>query len=216
MRLADGGIAMTLYRPPEAPENWIRFKIFHPDRPIPLSDALPLFEHMGFRVMDEIPHDVGLRQDQDQNRMVMIHDFGLESKDGASVDLDSIRDKFQDAFVRVWRGEIESDGFNALVPSVGLDWREVVILRAYSKFLRQAGIAFSQAYMEQTLAANAKITRRIVDLFVTLFDPGPPGSKAGKTAKNRDAKANRIKCVNNIGNGCQARLAFAHDNTDAL
>ena len=187
--LADGGIAMTLYRPPEVPENRIRFKIFHPDRPIPLSDALPLFEHMGFRVMDEIPHDVGLRQDQDQNRMVMIHDFGLESKDGASVDLDSIRDKFQDAFVRVWRGEIESDGFNALVPGAGLAWREVVILRAYAKYLRQAGIAFSQAYMEQTLAGNARITRRIVDLFKTLFDP----ADHGKSAASRDARAKQIR-----------------------
>ncbi|MDA1089150.1 MAG: NAD-glutamate dehydrogenase [Proteobacteria bacterium] len=187
--LADGGIGMTLYRPDGAPENRIRFKVYHPDHSIPLSDALPLFEHMGFRVVDEMPHEVRLRQEQDadQVRMIMIHDFGLESKDDVSVDLDSIRDNFQDAFVRVWRGDIESDGFNALVSGVGLTWREVVILRAYAKYLRQAGIAFSQAYMEQTLAANAKITRRIVDLFTTMFDPASSG--------NRDARANRIKAA---------------------
>jgi len=205
--VADGGIGMTLYRPADTPANRIRFKVYHPERSIPLSDALPLFEHMGFRVVDEVPHEVRLRQDQD--RMIMIHDFGLESKDGARVDMDSIRENFQDAFVRVWRGEIESDGLNALVSGVGLTWREVVILRAYAKYLRQAGIAFSQAYMEQTLAANAKITRRIVDLFVTLFDPGPPGSKAGTTARNRSAKANRIKA--NIAKGLDAVVSADED-----
>lgn len=185
--MAEGGIGMTLYRPDDAPENRIRFKVYHPDRSIPLSDALPLFEHMGFRVMDEVPHTVVLRQDQDQT--VIIHDFGLESKDDASVDLDSISGKFQDAFIRVWRGDIESDGFNALVPGVGLTWREVVIVRAYAKYLRQAGIAFSQAYMEQTLAANPRITQRIIELFTTLFDPALSGNRAG----NRDAKAKRIR-----------------------
>ena len=180
--LATGGIGMNLYHPSGAPKNHVRFKVFHPDQPIPLSDALPLFEHMGFRVVDEIPHHIDLRLDQ--NRVVMVHDFGLESKDGSDVDIESIRANFQEAFHRVWHGDIESDGFNALVSGAGLTWREVVILRAYAKYLRQAGITFSQAYMEQTLANNNKITRQIVDLFVTLFDPKTKGA---------EAKANRIK-----------------------
>ncbi len=201
--VADGGIGMTLYRPAGVPANQIRFKVYHPERSIPLSDALPLFEHMGFRVIDEVPHEVRLPMDQD--RMIMIHDFGLESKGGAGVDMDSIRDNFQDAFIRVWRREIESDGLNALVSGVGLTWREVVILRAYAKYLRQAGIAFSQAYMEQTLANNAKITRRIVDLFVTLFDPA--GSK--RKAANREAKARRIR--GNIAKNLDAVVSADED-----
>ena len=35
-----------------------------------------------------------------------------------------------------------------------LEWREVVLLRAFCKYLRQAGITFSQEYMEDTLANN--------------------------------------------------------------
>ncbi len=184
--LANGGIGMNLYHHPGDPKSRVRFKIFHPDTPIPLSDVLPLFEHMGFRVEDEIPHDVDLREDQD--RMVMIHDFGLESRDGSNVDIDGIRGNFEDAFRRVWEGEIESDGFNALVPLVGLNWREVVILRAYAKYLRQAGIAFSQSYMEQTLANNGKVTRHIVDLFLTRFDP------AGKKTQARSKRI--VKRIN--------------------
>ncbi|HIM42417.1 MAG TPA: NAD-glutamate dehydrogenase, partial [Rhodospirillales bacterium] len=174
--LATGAIGLHIYRPPEEPETQIRFKVYHPDRPIPLSDVLPLFEHMGFKVMVELKHEATIRNDE--RRKILIHDFGLQSRDGSGVDLDAIGENLKDAFRRVWDGETESDGFNALVPSVGLDWREVVILRAYSKFLRQAGIAFSQAYMEQTLAANGLITRQIVDLFLTLFDLGAKGAKA--------------------------------------
>ena len=181
--LATGEIGMSLYRRPGAPRSHIRFMVYHPDRPIPLSDVLPLFEHMGFKVIDESPNDVVFGKDG--NRKVMIHDFGLASKDGSDVDPDSIGDNFQDAFRRVWLGESESDGFNALVPFAGMTWREVVILRAYSKYLRQAGIAFSQAYMEQTLANNGALAQLIVDLFMTLFDPAQ--------AKGREASVKRIK-----------------------
>ncbi|MFQ5765542.1 MAG: NAD-glutamate dehydrogenase domain-containing protein, partial [Rhodospirillales bacterium] len=187
------GIGMTLYQPADAPQNRIRFKVYNPDQAIPLSDALPLFEHMGFKVVDETPHDVHL--DGDGRRTVMIHDFGLETRDGSGVDPDAIRDNFQDAFERVWRGDIESDGFNALVPHAGLNWREAVILRAYCKYLRQAGIAFSRAYMEQTLANNPVITRQIVDLFLTLFDPAGDKSRTARVKKMTRTLARNLDAV---------------------
>ncbi|MCG8509762.1 MAG: NAD-glutamate dehydrogenase, partial [Rhodospirillales bacterium] len=45
--LASGEIGMSLRRPLESAEHEVRFKIYHPDAPIPLSDALPMLEHMG-------------------------------------------------------------------------------------------------------------------------------------------------------------------------
>jgi len=171
--LAEGGIGMNLYQVDGQPESRIRFKVYHPDRALSLSDVLPLFEHMGFKVLDESPYKVVLAADG--AKVVMIHDFGLENRSGGAIDIAAIRDMFQDAFRRVWAGDTESDGFNALVSGVGLNWREVVIVRAISKFLRQANIPFSQAYMEQTLAKNGVIARQIVDLFLALFDPAEKG-----------------------------------------
>ena len=57
------------------------------------------------------------------------------------------------------RGALENDGLNRLVLGAGLAWREVAILRAYAKYLRQAGIAFSQDYMERALVAYPAIAR---------------------------------------------------------
>ena len=181
--LETGGIALNLYRPATASADQVRFKIYHPDRPVPLSDVLPVFEHMGFRVVDEVPHEV--EPATDTRRRVIIQDFGLESRDGEPVDVAAIRDNLHDTFRRVWSGDVESDGFNALVTYGGLTWREVVLIRAYCKFLRQAGIPFSQTYMEQTLGRNPDLTRKIVDLFVTLFDPRRAKQAAGRLDRLR-------------------------------
>ncbi len=181
--LASDEIGMNLYCPDVCEPHEIRFKLYHPDTPIPLSDALPMFEHMGFRVVEESPHEV--TPETDPCRAVMIHDFGLATQDGRAVAFNEIRDNFHEAFLRVWRGEIESDGFNALVCRIGLTWRQVVVLRAYCKYLRQAGIQFSQIYMEQTLSRNPEFAREVVKLFEAYFDPDGP--------KNRNAVAGRIR-----------------------
>jgi len=160
---------LDLYRPADGIENEIRFKVFHPHTALPLSDVLPVLEHMGLKVIDEVPHDVHL--DYETHQLIMIHDFGLVSRSGDEVDLDEVRDNFHEAFRRVWSGEMESDGFNALVLSAGLTWREISILRAFAKYLRQTGIPFSQDYMEQTLCNNHSVAAKIVRLFQAKFDP---------------------------------------------
>ncbi len=191
--LASGELGMTVYRPFDVADHQFRFKLFHPDRPIVLSQVLPMLEHLGLRVVDEIPHRV--RIDTDGGRKVLIHDFGLETESGAPVDLGALRENFQGAFLSVWHGEVESDRFNSLVLAAGLTSREVVVLRAYCKFLRQAGIAFSQDYMEQTLSANPALTRLIVELFMTLFDPAGGGGAETRAATIREALAKGLDQV---------------------
>ncbi len=182
--LVVGGIGMNLYKPAGVDADEVRFKLHHFAHAIPLSDALPIFEHMGFKVIDEAgPHEVDLSGIG--RGTLVIHNFGLRSKSGAAVDLAAIRTNFHDAFQRVWIGEIESDGFNALVTGGGLNWREIVVLRAYSKYLRQAGIAFSQDYMAETMVNNPKLGADIVNMFRTIFDPADQ--------KGAAAAATRIK-----------------------
>ena len=188
--LQSGALGMTVYRPFGAADHQLRFKLFHPDEPIVLSQVLPMLEHLGLRVIDEVPDAVQVGGDH--ARTVLIHDFGLETESGAAVDLGAVRDNFQNAFLSVWKGEVESDRFNSLVLEAGLTCREVVVLRAYCKYLRQAGIAFSQSYMEQTLSANAGITRLIVGLFMTLFDPEGGGASEARAQSIRETLASRL------------------------
>jgi glutamate dehydrogenase len=171
--LVTDELSMSMYRPVEAKGDQVCFKVYHPGQLIPLSDVLPMLEDMGLKVLNEFPYTIC--PDVDGGRLVMIHDFGLETRDGSKVNLMAVRKKFQEAFSRIWSGEVESDGFNALVLIGGLGWREVMVLRACCKYLRQAGIAFSQEYMEQTLANNPHMARQIVDLFKARFDPKSKG-----------------------------------------
>ena len=167
--LETGELSMSMYRPVEAKSDQVYFKVYHPSQMIPLSDVLPILEDTGLKVLNEIPYVV--RPNIDAGKLVVIHDFGLETRNGSKVNLVAVRKKFQEAFSRIWSGEVESDGFNALVLFGGLGWREIMVLRACCKYLRQAGIAFSQEYMEQTLANNPHMARQIVDLFKARFDP---------------------------------------------
>ncbi len=179
--LADGVLGMNLYRALEAQENELQLKLYHGGRPLPLSDILPMLENMGLRVISEEPYEVSLTGGAER---VWVTDFELTSQAGAITDIATVKDKFHATFGRVFSGDVENDGFNRLVLGAGLEWREVLVLRAYCKFLRQARIPFSQAYMEETLSANAGLAALLVRLFQTRFDPAGPGA-----GENTDSSA---------------------------
>ena len=171
-RIAESGIEMSLYRPLEAGEGQLRFKLFRQGRsPVPLSDALPMLENMGLRVEDERPS----RIERTGAPLVWLHDFGMLHGEGPEFDPDRIDGPFRDAFARIRSGEVENDGFNRLVLRAGIGWRGIVVLRAYCKYLRQAGAAFSEAYIQDALAANPGIAGMLLELFEVRLDPARQG-----------------------------------------
>ena len=188
-RIGEDAIEMSLYRPLEAEEGRLRFKLFQAGRrPVVLSDALPMLENMGLKVEDEHPSKIK----RAGAARVWIHDFGMLHAEGPEFDPDRIDAKFRDAFARIWSGAVENDGFNRLVLRAGFGWREIVILRAYCKYLRQAGVTFSETYMQEALAANPAIAAMLVELFHVRLDPDRPReTPAAKQAK--DAKDEAIE-----------------------
>ena len=144
----DEALDLSLYRPLEAPPGVLRCKVYRRGERVSLSDVLPMFESLGLTVTDERPYRVTPRE----GAPVWLYDFGLLAR--GPVDADAIRERFHEGFARVWHGEAEQDGFNGLIIAAGLDWREVTMLRAVARYLRQAGIPFSDRYMEDTLLAH--------------------------------------------------------------
>ena len=169
----DEGFAVSLYEPVGAAPGERRFKIYRVGAPVSLSAVLPVFHGLGVEVVDERPYELR-RADRST---AWIYDFGLRLPDtgGSAADTGlhghDARERFQDAFVAVWTGQAENDGFNALVLTAGLNWREAMVLRSYAKYLRQAGAKFSQEYMETTLRRNVHTTRLLVSLFEARFSP---------------------------------------------
>ncbi|HEX9981660.1 MAG TPA: NAD-glutamate dehydrogenase [Thermoanaerobaculia bacterium] len=164
--LETGDFVVDLYRH-RTEVRQFHCKIIHAGTPVPLSEIMPRLEHMGLKILAEVPYEVHA---VGASHLVRIRDFSL-AEQGLPDDLSPVKEKFEEAFVRVWKKQAENDGFNSLILSAQLDWDEVVVLRAYAKYLKQVGVNLSEAYIQQTLAKHPSITKLIVQLFHNYFDP---------------------------------------------
>ncbi|MFI1052467.1 NAD-glutamate dehydrogenase [Streptomyces griseoruber] len=169
----EQSFSLSLYEPVGAAPDERRFKIYRKGDAISLSAVLPVLNRLGVEVIDERPYELRCSD----RSVAWIYDFGLRiprGLGGGSTDLlgDDGRERFQEAFAATWTGRAENDGFNALVLGAGLNWRQAMVLRAYAKYLRQAGSTFSQDYMEDTLRTNVHTTRLLVSLFEARMSPG--------------------------------------------
>jgi glutamate dehydrogenase len=158
---------LNLHRPAQQKLERVHLKIVKLGDPVPISDLLPILENFGLRVIAERPYELAWPE----GGAAWIQDFELEHRDALRIDIARSESTFKEAFTAVWRGEIENDGFNRLLLATGLAAREIVILRAYCRYLLQTGVPFSQVYMERTLAANPGIAKSLVRLFQVYFEP---------------------------------------------
>jgi glutamate dehydrogenase len=172
------------YRMPTDGRSTLRMKLYVAGRMLPLSATLPVFENLGFRAIAEDSYHIGPGSSAATHAAIL--DFQLERADGGVVQLAETKARIEESFHAVMAGTAENDGFNRLIVAAGVAWRDVTILRACVKFLRQAGFAFSQDYIEQALARNPDIAALLVDLFRALHDPARNGrDEAAKTLRAR-------------------------------
>ncbi len=174
-------LAIHLYTAIEDEPDEVSLKIVNRDHPIALSDILPILEHMGLRVIGENSYEV---HPTDDHHCYFIHDFHTNLNGNHRIDLADVRRCAEEAVRRVWHRDMDDDGFNALVLLAKLNWREVVLLRAYAKYLRQAAFTFSQDYIEDTLTRYPAVARSLVALFQAQFDPDAyDNDNEGKAAR---------------------------------
>ncbi|MDX2417153.1 MAG: NAD-glutamate dehydrogenase [Xanthomonadales bacterium] len=170
----ENDLQLSLYRPrvkdaesADKDTGIIRFKIFKKNYSIPLSNVLPMLENMGLHIVSERPYKLKFKNKES----IWIQDFDMVYGHGKDLDIEVVRERFQEAFENTWRGITVSDGFNGLILACQLHWRQVKGVRAYSKYLLQTGMPYSQAYMEETLAKHPLMARLLVELFAAMFNP---------------------------------------------
>ncbi|HEY4032156.1 MAG TPA: NAD-glutamate dehydrogenase [Caulobacteraceae bacterium] len=160
-------VTVRAYRDPGDPPDGLRLKVYRREQAAPLSDMLPIVESMGLRALVE--HGFELLPAGEAS--VWVHVLILRRAENEPIDLDDVKRPFEEAFVAVWSGLAENDGFNRLVFELGIGWREAALIRAVARYRQQSGLDPSQAVQEQALADNPAIARLILDLFRTKFDP---------------------------------------------
>jgi glutamate dehydrogenase len=166
-------LGVDFHRRAADPGHCVGLKVWSYNRPIPLSERVPVLENMGFKVVDERTYRIARHaEDNAQGSAdVWFHDMLLERADGRAAALEVNKRALETAFLMVMRGAAENDGYNALVLAASLAWRDVALIRAISRFLRQIHVPYSQGYMWATLVKHASIAADLVRLFNARFDP---------------------------------------------
>ncbi len=176
LRADAQALRMNLYRPVDQSPGRAHFKIVKLGEPVSLSEVLPTMENFGLRVIAERPYELNWPQ----GGAAWVQDFELEHRDGLTLDIPRVQAPFKEAFALLWKQQIENDGFHRLLLGAGLAAREIVVLRAYCRYLLQTGLPFSHAYMEQVLTGNARISGLLARKFLTLLDPALATGKRNK------------------------------------
>jgi len=185
--LQDDSVKLVLKDDADAAEADISTLVWYlGGRSASLSQLLPMLQSMGVVVLEERPFTV-TRPD---GLPVWIYQFNISRHGGipeaaAGPHREDTAQRFADTVAAIWHGHAEVDRFNELVLRAGLTWQQVAVIRAYAKYLRQAGFPYSQSHIGNVLNDNPGTTRSLIELFEALFGP----AEQVEGAANRDAQA---------------------------
>ena len=158
-------LVMSFYQPLAQNEEQLHCKLYHLDTPLTLSDVLPVLENLGLRVLGEFPY----RLRRADGRELWMHDFDFTTMAGVELDIQQLNDTLQDAFIHIAEGDAENDTFNRLVLTATMPWRDVALLRAYARYLKQIRLGFDLGYIASALLNHTEIAGELVRLFKTRF-----------------------------------------------
>ncbi len=176
---SDQPIAIDFRRGEGEADAGASLKIFHLGEPVALSRRVPMLENLGFRVISERTFEVAAGD----GTPVFIHDTELESAFGTAIDLSDGGELIEEAFGSVWHGRSDNDPFNALVQTARLPVAAIQVLRAYGRYLQQAGIPQSQDGVAGALNRYPVVAEGLWALFQARLDP------ARNQNREREARA---------------------------
>ena len=192
-RLADLGEnarGARLVRLPGDVANQLHLKTYRLGGLIALSEAVPVFENFGFRVLEELPTPLG------GGAQGTIHDFLLELPAGTDLDtLIAHAGMIEEAIAAVLGGAAENDAFNQLILFAGLDPRPVAWLRAWFRYLRQTGVAYGLATVVDALRCAPHATKSLIALFAELHDPARKSRDADGQRAHFDASLQAVRGI---------------------
>ncbi|MCE3232026.1 MAG: NAD-glutamate dehydrogenase [Rickettsiaceae bacterium] len=183
----SGQVGFDLYESLEGTEEIFEFKVYAPKEQIPLSKIMPILDNMGLTTIDEHTYQA---KPASADTSIWIHRFRFSVSGMKKPKLNAIKKNFEESVTKTWLGYIESDALNKLILLANLKWRDIVIVRSYSKFLQQSGFTYSQAYIQEAVGNHASIVKLLIELFYCRFDP----------AFTEDRETTQVKLVANIEN----------------
>ena len=199
-----GELRVRAFRHEDDAKTRFRFKLYRPDAAVPLADVLPVLENMGLKALVEEGFPVARTLEDGHRVSTWVHEFLVEDEFGERLSFADVQTPFEQAFLAIWGGQAEDDGFNRLVLELGAPWREVALVRALARYRQQSGLDPSQGVQATALAENAEIVRLILDMFRVKFDPAVQA-----TIEDRQARADEVSA--RIREALQEVASLDHD-----
>nr|WP_238523249.1 NAD-glutamate dehydrogenase [Anaplasma centrale] len=157
--------------------SYYQLKVYVPlEGDLRLSRVLDVVKKMGAKMSQHHSYDITVRE-----KCVRLHHFVLANT-SKSFDHHNVKNQFETALKKVFSGETENDCFNSLVILANLRWKEVVLVRALSRYLKQISFNYSQAYIQKVIRKHSDMVSLFVRLFEARFDPDISGDRAAKVA----------------------------------
>ena len=175
LRLAglDGEGARSVRLYPATSGEDRRLKIYKLGTALALSDAVPVLENFGFRVIGELPTRVA-----GGDEAAHVHDFAVQGGSG-------IADPavLEGAIAAVLEGAAENDAFNRLIVDAGMAPQSVVLFRAWFRYLRQAGLPYGLITVVDALRRSPALAAALIARFEAAHAPDGAGDLAEPDAQ---------------------------------
>lgn len=176
----DQPLSISLYTSTEDRDFPLHCRLTHFQKPIVLSDTLPMLENFGFRVQSEQPYKIT----RGNEISFYISDFSL-THPYATLDLNTIKPSFESAFLALDKGAIENDAYNQLTLAASLSWQDITLLRAYTKYLKQTLFRLSGPAIMKAVVNHPDIAKDLITLFHALHHPKDGDAYLAKTIQDR-------------------------------
>jgi len=164
--LSSDKTLFNLYKSSDsAEENITELKIYSPNKELLLSDVMPVLESFGFNVIQEHNYKV-----EAGDKKVWIHYFRLNLDKSGAVFSEKIKINFEKAISLIWSGEAQVGFLNKLLVAADLNWKQIYMLSAYTKYLYQTGFRYNQTYIADVLVKYSSLAKLLVELFEAKFD----------------------------------------------
>lgn len=180
-------------------DNHYEIKLYTPkDKGLQLSEILHVIKNIGTQLLSHNSYYINIEDG------IWIHHFVLSKAEKPVSDI-SLKEQLEATLTKVFMKEVKNDYFNSLVILASLTWREVLLIRALSSYLKQICFNYSQAYVQKVMAKHPKITKCLVQLFHAWFDPSVDVNRAEATAIIKQNIYDLLENVSDIACDCVLR-----------
>ncbi len=197
----DAPIAVRAFRHASDSPRSFRFKLYNEGDPLALADVLPILDNMGLKALSEEGFALNPAAATGERRRVWVHEFALDDPRGEKLSFEAVRQVFEDAFLAIWAGQAESDGFNRLVLERSLPWRQAALIRALARYRVQSGLDPTPAVQQQALSDHPEVAGLILELFRLRLDPGldlDDDARADKVAETLAGIEEALQAVDSL------------------